>query len=262
MDAEQLIRAGNAAGALAALQAGIRANPSDARLRVFLFQLLCVTGDWHRAVQQLKTAATLDPTTEMMARMYREAIVAELWRDKVFAGEKSPGFRNDPPDWLTNMAEALRLDSTGDAQAAADMRAKAMDAAPATPGTLNGTPFDWLADADARLGPVLEVVLNGAYIWLPFADIRQIAVEPPSDLRDLVWTPVTLDLTDGTQTIGLVPTRYPGSHASDGHALARATDWTDQGAGLGQRMLITDMVDMPLFDMRTATFGTTEADHG
>lgn len=262
MDAAQLIKAGNAAGALAALQAGIRANPSDARLRVFLFQLLCVTGDWHRAVQQLKTAATLDPDSETMARMYREAIVAELWREKVFAGEKSPGFRNDPPGWLTDMAEALRLDANSDVKAPAELRAKAMDAAPATPGTLNGTPFDWLADADARLGPVLEIVLNGAYVWLPFADIRQMTFEAPTDLRDLVWTPVTLDLTDGTQCIGLVPTRYPGSHASDGHALARTTDWIDHGAGLGQRMLVTDTLEMPLLELRMVTFDTTDGDNG
>lgn len=262
MDAAQLIKAGNAAGALAALQAGIRANPSDARLRVFLFQLLCVTGDWHRAVQQLKTAATLDPDSDTMARMYREAIVAELWREKVFAGEKSPGFRNDPPDWLADMAEALRLSATGDMTAAATLRDKAMAAAPASSGSLNGTPFDWFADADARLGPLLEVVLNGTYVWLPFADIRQMTFDAPTDLRDLVWTPVTLELRDGTECIGLVPTRYPGSHASDGHALARATDWTDQGAGLGQRMLVTDTLEMPLLELRTVTFDATDGSNG
>ena len=44
----ELLKAGDPAGALAALQEKVRASPGDARLRIFLFQLLCVLGDWKR----------------------------------------------------------------------------------------------------------------------------------------------------------------------------------------------------------------------
>ena len=264
MTAEDLLKSGDPHGALGPLQALVRANPADPKLRVFLFQLLCVTGDWDRAVRQLKTAATLDPEAEAMARMYREALVAELRREKVFAGTERPGLRDDAPGWLADMARALELEITG-APGARALRDAALDAAPATPGRLNGAPFDWLADADARLGPVLEVVLNGAYVWLPFSDITRITAEPPSDLRDLVWMPVTLTLTDEAEMIGLVPTRYPGSANSGAHAMARATDWTEKGAGLGQRMLITQDTELPLLDVREVTFDAVpeaEASHG
>jgi len=44
--AEQHLKDGDPAAALAALQELVRAHPSDAKLRVFLFQLLCVLGQW------------------------------------------------------------------------------------------------------------------------------------------------------------------------------------------------------------------------
>ena len=106
MTAEDMLKSGDPHGALDALRDQVRANPADAKLRVFLFQLLCVTCDWPRAVQQLKTAATLDPAAQTMAQMYREAIVAEVYRNRVFTGKATPGFRGDPPGWLADLARA------------------------------------------------------------------------------------------------------------------------------------------------------------
>ena len=51
--AEQSLKGGDPAAALAHLQEQVRAKPADARLRIFLFQLLCVTGQWDRALNQL-----------------------------------------------------------------------------------------------------------------------------------------------------------------------------------------------------------------
>jgi type VI secretion system protein ImpE len=34
---------------------------------------------------------------------------------------------------------------------------------------------------------VLEVVINGRYGWLPFEPTVAQSIEPPTDLRDLVW---------------------------------------------------------------------------
>src|SRR5215204_4994358 len=44
--AEQRLREGDPLGALALLQEQVRFAPTDARLRLFLFQLLCVLGQW------------------------------------------------------------------------------------------------------------------------------------------------------------------------------------------------------------------------
>ena len=58
--AEQHLESGDPAAALARLQEEVRARPADAKLRVFLFQLLCVLGQWERALNQLNVAAELD----------------------------------------------------------------------------------------------------------------------------------------------------------------------------------------------------------
>ncbi|WP_299604739.1 type VI secretion system accessory protein TagJ [uncultured Tateyamaria sp.] len=260
MSAETLLKSGDLPGALSALQAEVRANPADARRRVFLFQLLCVEGEWSRAVQQLKTCATLDPVAVPMAQMYREAIVCEVYREKVLRGQTPPPFDEDAPSWLSVLWDALKKELNGDAEGAERLRSMSLRAAPATAGSANGTSFDWIADADPRFGPVLELIVDGKYLWLPFAELRGLKVHPPRDLRDVVWTPVTLTLVNGTESIGLIPTRYPNTHehGTPVQKLARATDWSDPDGitprGLGQRMFCTEADNLPLMELREVTF--------
>ena len=78
--AELLVREGDPHAALKQLQEQIRANSADPKLRVFLFQLLCVLGQWERALTQLDVAATLDAGALAMAQIYREAIRCEVLR--------------------------------------------------------------------------------------------------------------------------------------------------------------------------------------
>lgn len=261
MSPEDHLRSGDPAAALEALQGLVRAKPGDARLRIFLFQLLCIHGDWNRAIRQLKICGELDPAALQMAHAYREALICEVYREKVFAGEKAPLVFGAPQEWLASLIEAQRLLSLGQVQAAADLRARAFDAAPATSGDLDGTRFTWIADADMRFGPVLEAVVNGRYFWLPFTQIASVAFDPPSDLRDAVWTAATIRLANEGSVVALIPTRYPltGQTGSPAEKLARATSWSDVGAGtfvgLGQRILSTDAGDTALLDARLITFG-------
>ena len=108
---------------------------------------------------------------------------------------------------------------------AAELRARALAEAPATSGSVNGEPFEWIADADSRLGPVIEVIVNGAYYWAPIQRIRAIEIEEPTDLRDMVWTAGYFTWSNGGQSVGLIPTRYPGSesHAEGQVRMARQT---------------------------------------
>ena len=85
--AEQILRNGDPAGALDCLQAEVRSAPADPRLRVFLFQLLCVLGQWERALNQLKVAAGLDPGVLAMAQTYGDAVRCEAIRAEVFDGQ-------------------------------------------------------------------------------------------------------------------------------------------------------------------------------
>ena len=76
--AERTLKEGDPQTALARLQEDVRARPADAKLRVFLFQLLCVVGQWDRALNQLKVASELDPLALPMAQMYGEAVRCEV----------------------------------------------------------------------------------------------------------------------------------------------------------------------------------------
>ena len=152
-------------GALEALQHQVRAHPADSRLRILLFQLLCVQGDWKRAIAQLKLCAELAASALPMAQTYREAIICEVFREKVFAGEKAPRVLGEPQEWIALQIEALKLLADGNAPKAAELRERAFEAAPALSGTLNDITFEWIADADMWLGPLLEMVVNGRYFW-------------------------------------------------------------------------------------------------
>jgi len=257
--AEQAVREGDLAGALQNLQEQVRKEPSKPELRVFLFQLLAVMGQWERAHTQLNVAAELDPGALAMAQMYREAINCELLRADVFAGRKSPVVFGEPEEWVALLIESLLSDGTP--RAAQALRARAFEAAPPSAGTINGEPFEWIADADMRLGPVCEAVINGRYYWIPFSRIARIDLEAPADLRDVVWMPAHFQFANGGETVGVIPTRYPGSETADDSRLrlARQTVWNEDAAevyvGLGQRILATDAGEHALMDVRTIVIG-------
>jgi type VI secretion system protein ImpE len=145
------------------------------------------------------------------------------------------------------------------------MRNTALEEAPATPGKANGQPFDWIADADSRLGPLLEMIINGKYYWVPMQRLSRLEMEAPSDLRDLVWTGATVTLANGGTNVALIPTRYPGTEALENNTLrmARATEWkamaADSYAGLGQRMFATNEADVALLDLRDLRFDEVAA---
>jgi type VI secretion system protein ImpE len=259
MLAEQFIRAGDLAGALKALQVTVRTDPSQAKHRVFLFQLLAVMGDFPRALTQLNVAAELDASTLAMAQTYREAIQCEALRAEIFAGKRSPLIFGEPQAWLAQLIDALKHDAA-DPRRAAAARAQAFDAAPASSGSIDGERFAWLADADPRLGPVLEAIVNGRYFWIPLCRISRIELEAPADLRDAVWSAASFTWTNGAQTVGLIPTRYDGTIAdgADELLLGRRTQWVEagplSGTALGQRMLVSDAGEYALMDLRVIEF--------
>jgi type VI secretion system protein ImpE len=257
--AEQSLKGGDPVAALAQLQEQVRAKPADPKLRVFLFQLLCVLGQWERALNQLSVASNLDPGALAMAQTYGDAVRCEAVRDEVFDGKKSPMIFGQPDQWLALLIESLLVAGRGEHDRSRELRARAFDEAPTSQGDIDGKAFTWIADADSRLGPVLEAVINGRYYWVPYSRLLKIQIEPPEDLRDIVWMPAHLQFENGGESVALVPTRYPGSEsAPDGLiALARKTVWEEIGpdmhSGLGQRILTTDADDIPLMEVRTVT---------
>jgi type VI secretion system protein ImpE len=269
MNPQELILEGKLADALAALQDLVRKDASNAKYRIFLFQLLSVMGQWKRALTQLNVAGELDAATLPMVQTYREAIQCEALRSEIFNAVRAPLIFGEPQAWLGMLLEALKAEVAGDAERAAAVRAQAFEAAPAGGGSIDGQRFEWIADADQRLGPVLEAVVNGRYFWIPMQRISRIELEAPVDLRDTVWTAASFTWTNGAQTVGLIPTRYDDTVASGDDALlmARRTVWVAEGPlsghGVGQRMLVTDAADYALMDVRVIEFDAqSEPDAG
>ena len=258
-DADALLRAGDLDGARASLVEAVRKGPQDQPARMFLFQLLCVGGEWDKALIQLRALAQLSPEAQMLAAAYSQAIEAEKLRAQVFAGAAQPALLVKS-SWAGDLAGALSALCQGRTEDAGVLRDKAFEAAPDTPGDLDGTTLEWIADGDARFGPAIEAIIAGQWGLVPFDAIEKIESEGPKDLRDIVWLPVQLGFKTGQSVAALLPARYPGSEAQADTALrlGRGTDWLEQPwgqAGVGQHeWSLSDGTDVGILSLRRLAF--------
>ncbi|MCS4292968.1 type VI secretion system protein ImpE [Comamonas sp. BIGb0152] len=237
------------------VQDAIRHRPADGKLRVHLFQLYVQDGRWQKALAQLQIAAQLDSDYQILAQAYRLAIRAEILREDIFLGLRSPSILGQPGQWISYLKEALLADASGHETKAQDLRMRALDEAIGAPGRMDQDDFAWIADADARLGPVLEVFVNGGYYWLPFDAIRELHLDAPADLRDLVWMPAHITLVNEGKHAMLLPARYPllGDGVEDAHRQSRITGWEARGqthVGMGVKLLVTDTAERSILDIR------------
>jgi type VI secretion system protein ImpE len=264
----QLNAGHNLQDALSRMETEVRNCPSSAPHRWALAELLCVLGQWERALKQLQVGAKLvdakDAHWHSKAQMLRGLIRAEAQRTEVFAGQLLPTPVVDRPQWMEDLARAIALNEKAEHAQADALRRAALGTAPTSAGIctwhdeagLQGTSpvavheeelltdqaFDWISDTDTRLGPVCECIVAGGYRWLGYADIATMEVARPSSLLDLVWLPVTLSLRNtqaGQRPMrGYLPTRYSGtenvaaeigSNQRDALILSRLTRWQDVG---------------------------------
>ena len=274
----------NLQDALSRLESEVRSLPGSASHRWALAELLCVLGQWERALKQLQVGAKLsdskDAQWQAKAQMMRSLVRAEAQRREVFAGQLLPVPVIDRPQWMEDLARAMGANEAGKHAQADDLRHSALALAPTQPGVcswqaesahsqaLSEHAFDWISDTDTRLGPVCECMLAGGYRWLAYADIASLQMAPPASLLDLVWLPVTLRLRSteaGARPMrGYLPTRYCGtediaaeigSNQRDALMLSRLTRWQDVGEtgvfALGQKTLMTSGGDIPLLRIRS-----------
>jgi type VI secretion system protein ImpE len=226
MTAADLYREGKLSEAIQALNGELRNHPTDQKRRTFLFELLCFSGDYDRAEKHLDILGGAGPDSALGVMLYRAALAAERSRNDLFSTGNYP----------------------------------VTDAEPVPGGTLNGKPFETLEDADARIGPRVEVYAAGQYMWLPLAHIASIEMQPPKRLRDLLWIPALVRTGPKFQALELgevlIPALSPFSfrHADDEVRLGRATVWEEQEGGavipFGQKILVVDGEDFPLLELR------------
>ncbi len=230
MNARDLFQNGKVTEAIRVLGDYLRDHPADTASRTFLFELLCFAGEYDRAEKQLAALSRGGKESELGAILYYSALHAEQTRLEMFQKSEFPPLPEGGPD-------------------------------NAVSGTLNGKPFQSIADADPDLGPRLEIFAAGAYMWLPFQHIASIRMEPPQYLRDTLWKPAFI--TTGPEFRGteigevLVPVVYPLSwkHPDESVWLGRATAWGEDDQGVqypsGQKTLLVDGEEFPFLELRT-----------
>lgn len=256
--AEDSVKAGQLEEAKSALIGYVKANPANVDARIFLAQLFLLLGQWSRAAIQLKTlrSQSSDTSVQLLAQSYSLLMKAEQVRLAVFAGHSTPMFLGEPAQWQAFFVEGLKGLGEGKASQADELFQQGANAAPAVSGQINGEPFKWLCDADPRIGPQMELFINGQYYWLPLDQVQTLAVEAPTDLRDLVWCPAALQLQNGGQLNAFLPVAYPADREKLEPQLqmARLTQWRPLNDALsigeGQRLLATDEQDYALLEVR------------
>lgn len=260
-DADELLKSGDVPGARAALVDKIRSRPDDVQARIFLFQLLAITGEWEKAETQLRALAQTTPDSQMLAVVYAQAIAAERVRAKAFRGEAPVPLLIGNAPWLAQLALALEAYAKNDTAAGSTLRDEAFEAAPDMPGKWNDEPFAQIADCDGRFGPAFEAILAGRWGLIGFDEVVRIKCEGPKDLRDIVWLPAEIAFKTGQSAAMLLPVRYPGTEASPDEQLrlARSTRWSDGVSGqegLGQHQLFfDDGRELELLSLRSLVMG-------
>jgi type VI secretion system protein ImpE len=261
--ARELYQAGQLGEALRELTSEVKANPTDASRRTFLFELLCFAGDWDRAEKQLQAISQMNAGAEMGASVYLNNVRAERARRRFLAEGLAPHFLIEPPAYIDLHLEAvnrLREGNVSEARATLD---RAEEERPAFAGEADGIAFEDLRDYDDLFAPALELIVLDKYTWLPFEQVRRVEIAPPTQLRDLVWAVASIETAD-RELKAFVPARYAGSdsHENDLVKLGRMTDWRDLGenlyAGAGLRIFIADGEEKSIFSFKTLAFGESK----
>jgi type VI secretion system protein ImpE len=239
MTALELYRAGELSAAIKVLGDELRSNPLDAKRRTFLFELLCFAGEYDRAEKQLDVLAGFDTKSIPGMLLYRSAIHAERTRQEMFRTGTFPARGEAPPD---------------------------------RGGQWNGKPFEYLGDADDRIADHVEMFIAGGYTWVPTKYIERLEIEPPVNLRDLLWARARVDASPEfrLQELGevLLPVIAPLSYLSDDDAvkLGRVSVWTPAEDGsehlTGQKLLLVDGEEIPLLELRSIVFSRSHAPAG
>ncbi|MFT3784264.1 MAG: type VI secretion system accessory protein TagJ [Nibricoccus sp.] len=260
MTAQQLLESAKPQEALEALQEEIRQQPGNASLRIDLFQLLAVSGQWDRAIAQVQTAVSLDRRFAPLAVLLRSLVELEQVRAAVFSGRREPQVFGPTPAWMKTLLANRWTATATSFKAVAKAYDEALKEAPARSGKVDGRSFGWLADADARFGPSIELYLQGNYYWVPLECVDRLQFDTPRDLQDLVWLRVKVTWTNGGTVLGHVPARYPGTERSSNPqlALARSAEWEEIGSsaliGTGVRVFSTDDGDFLVTKIREINF--------
>lgn len=223
----ELFQSGRLQEAIQALGEEVRNSPLDTKRRIFLFELLCFSGEYDRAEKHLNILADSSQSAGLGSLLYRSAIHAEKTRQQMFLNHAYP---------------LAKLDAS-------------------VPGFWKGAEIKEFCDCDERIGASLEVFVAGSYTWIALEQIAFIEIPKPKRLRDLLWTPAIVKTHPAFRSLELgevlLPVLYPLSwkHADDAVRLGRSTVWEEDSERepevipFGQKIFSIDGQEVPILEL-------------
>lgn len=260
MDARELIRAGKLAEARQFLTEGVKRSPSDTASRTLLFQVLIFLGEWDKAARHADIISAQNVKSEVGLQVYRNLIEAERGRSEVARSDRRPSFLPKEPPYAEVYFSALAAMENGDVDAAGMYFNQADEMRPDITGTRNGQPFAGFGDTDSRLSFFLEAFVHERYVWIPFGALRELVIDRPKSLFDLVWAAGRVTTWDGLTLNCFLPVIYPQSntHPDDRIKMGRMTDWQSLGGsfyrGLGQHVFQVGDEEIPMLEVGETLF--------
>jgi len=258
--------------ALDMAKAHLKSHPSDQEARHLYIDLLVLSGDYERADNQCSLAVTFAPDATMGFALLRNELRGMAARDAWFRSGAVPEFPQGPSN-LDKLAVRLGIaHRTGDIDDAAQALATLEVQRGERPILWNGKRVSDFRDLDDRTPHALEVIMTGgAYLWIDFAKIAALTVEPIARPRDLAFRRAELSLIDGAVAPVLLPVIYHGTAGDAALLLGRETDWVEEPTGIttgrGQRCFLAgdELVsfhDTESLETVVATTGRKQVVHG
>ncbi|MDP9837050.1 type VI secretion system protein ImpE [Neorhizobium huautlense] len=229
--------------ALDAAKAHLKAKPSDQDARNLYIDLLVLAGDYERADNQCGLAVTFAPDATMGFALLRNELRGMAARNAWYETSAVPEFPQGPSelDKLAVKVGIAHREGNGEEAVAELQRLEELRGERAI--IMNGKRIDDFRDLDDRTPHALEVIMTGgAYLWIDFAKIAELTIEPIARPRDLAFRRAELSLIDGAVAPVLLPAIYHGTGTDDRLRLGRETEWVEEPTGIttgrGQRSFL------------------------
>jgi len=256
----EMIKAGNLAEARKCLNDKVKSSPSDFKARTLLFQVLAFYGEWDKAQRQLELVAGQDMEKDLGAQVYLNLVQAEKERLEAYQGKKPPSFVPELPAYFDTYENARKKMEQAEWEQAETLFSQVEAQRPLISGTLNGQTFSGIRDTDSCLAYFLEVFAHTRYLRVPFECIRELSIEPPKTLLDLLWIPGRITTWEGLTLNGFLPTLYAESwlQENDLLKLGHSTEWLPLGngfsRGMGQHVFEIGDQEIGLLEIREMVF--------
>jgi type VI secretion system protein ImpE len=238
------------AEAIAAQQAVVEQSPDDIGMRLVLCDFLAHAGRVEEVSHHLDHLSQKDSELEPDLTEWRQLLQADLKRQL----RATPEFLISPPKHVAARFD-LQAKLTGEDASPLDHLDELDGDFPCLVGYVDGREFEGWCDIDDFLKPVLEAFVEGRFVWIPLEQIRKLRFDDEEILRDRLYRPARVWLTDESEWDLYIPALYSDSqlHEDEVVQIGAATDYLDNSPllrGIGLRQFLFGEEELSLGDFQ------------